>query len=147
MAIKKILSPVDFSDPSTAAVRTAETLAHKTGAELVLLHVLDDLTFTVPQGRLDSPRLIREYQIAMEAKLADLASTLRTDVVVSTQTAHGVAAQAILDAAEREHPDLVVMGTHGRTSLGRFFLGSVAERVLRSARMPVLTVRALQVEH
>ena len=139
--IKKILSPVDFSDSGAAAVRAAEQLAHDTGAELLLLHVASDPMFALPDGGYALPRIIEEYEEAVRGRLALLTSGLRSDIVVSAKTVHGVPYRAIVDSAVSEQADLIVMGTHGRTGLSHLFLGSVAERVVRTSRVPVITVR------
>jgi len=139
--IKKILGPVDFSDAAWPAIRAAEALAHETGAELALLHVVEDATYAFPEGGYLSPRIIEEYEAAMVAKLSELAARLRTDIAVSARAVHGVPYQAIVDAAEKEHASMIVMGTHGHSGLSHLFLGSVAERVVRLSKVPVLTVR------
>lgn len=141
--IKKILTPVDFSDSSAAAVRNAETLAHAVGAELVLLHVISDPVFAYAEGGgTISPRLIAEYEQAMKGKLEDVRNGVRKDITVSMATAHGIPHEAIVAKADKEQYDLIVMGTQGRSGLNHLLLGSVAERVVRLSRVPVLTVRA-----
>jgi universal stress protein A len=139
--IKKILSPVDLSDSGAGAIREAEQLAHDTGAELVLLHVASDPAFALPDGGYALPRIIQEYEDAIKAKLSRLTAGLRSDIVASAKTVHGTPAQAIVESAISERADLIVMGAHGRTGLSHLFLGSVAERVVRTSPVPVITVR------
>ncbi len=143
-AIKKILSPTDFSDTANTAVVQAQALAQQAGCELVLMHVLMEPAFGLAEGSAYAPPLLAdEYQRAMREKLEKLAGELGAahGTRVSTKVAHGTAHEAIVRAADEEGADLIVMGTHGRTGLSHFFLGSVAERVVRTSKVPVLTVR------
>ncbi len=146
MAIKKILSPVDFSEASAGAARKAEELARSTGAELVLLHVLNEPAFALAEGNAYAPpTLLDDYEAAMRDKLSQFRESFAgSSVRVESKIMRGVPHEAIVHLAEKEHADLIVMSTHGRTGLSHLLLGSVAERVVRTAKMPVLTVRAPQ---
>jgi nucleotide-binding universal stress UspA family protein len=140
--LKKILAPVDLSEPSLRAVARAEEIARSTGAELVLLHVLDEVPF-IFAGDLGAPLLAEEFQHAVSNKLSDLEQALRDHgISVRTKLVRGKPHDAIVKASEEEHPDLVIIGTHGRSGLSHLFLGSVAERVVRTLKEPVMTVRA-----
>lgn len=122
---RAIVCATDFSESSDAAVRVAHDYARQFGVPLHLLHV------TWPAG---DPR-------AAEA-LGRLAAELGRDVRVLTATEVGMpAAPVIVRYAQRHGADLVVLGTHGRTGVTRALIGSVAERVVRTAPCPVLTVR------
>jgi nucleotide-binding universal stress UspA family protein len=85
---------------------------------------------------------MQEYETAMTSRLSEVMQQLAApDLQMEGRLVQGAAHATIVDVAEREGVDLIVLGTHGRGGLGRFLLGSVAERVLRTARIPVLTVR------
>jgi nucleotide-binding universal stress UspA family protein len=144
MAIKKILSPTDFSTTAGAALKQAEGLALATGAEIVLLHVLHEPIFALTEGAGFAPPSIAEtYDAAMRKKLEDEADQLRSQGThVTAKLTRGTPHEAIVEAAEQEHVDLIVIGTHGRRGLSQLLLGSVAERVVRTSTRPVMTVRA-----
>lgn len=146
-SIARILVPVDFSAHSDRALRYAATLAGRFGATVELLHVVEDPFVT---GAWTSKAFIPNIPELMDALVVDARrqlSELRTfeaaegvplDVAVLT----GEPAQTIVGHAKAGGFDLIVMGTHGRTGLSHAFMGSVAERVVRTATCPVLTVQA-----
>lgn len=149
LEIRRILAPTDFSDTSKRAVEYAAGLARRFGAELVLLHVVELPAGMSPsmlmRGRSDA-RLepVGEYltDTSYEA-LRELQSTLPpTDAEIALQVEIGDADRVIPQVAEQLPADLIVLGTHGRTGLRHLLLGSVAERVVRLSRVPVLTIRA-----
>jgi nucleotide-binding universal stress UspA family protein len=147
MDFKTILAPTDFSPCSRHAVTHAVELAKRFGAEVALLHVFD-----IPPGlgpatlvRAEDGALVglRDY-LQADARRMVLAEveSLRTDgVTIHPQVAEGRTADAILRAADELKADVIVIGTHGRTGLNRMFMGSVAEHVIRHAKVPVLVVR------
>ncbi len=143
-SIKRIMSPVDFSDTSAAAARKAEELARDTKAELVLVHVLSEPAFSLAEGSgYAPPSIVEEYEAAMKLKLKGVAESLSdAGVAVSSKVVRGTPHEAICAAAEKDQIDLIVMGTHGRTGMSHLLLGSVAERVVRTSKIPVMTVRA-----
>jgi nucleotide-binding universal stress UspA family protein len=143
MAITKILSPTDFSVTANAAMKHAESLALATGAEIVLLHVLHEPVFAFSEGAgFAPPTLTETYDAAMKKKLDTEADMLRSQGArVSVKFARGTPHEAIVQTAEDEHADLIVMGTHGRKGLSHLLLGSVAERVVRTSKRAVMTVR------
>jgi nucleotide-binding universal stress UspA family protein len=137
--LQTILHPTDFSACSLYAWDLACALAHDHGARLVVLHARElppsahgDFGCS-PAAGLDSHFLAEE--------LARL-EPCYTDVVVYRRLVDGDPAKAILNAAKENHCDVVVMGSHGRTGLGRLLMGSVAEEVVRKAPCPVLVVKA-----
>jgi universal stress protein A len=141
----RILVPVDFSECSEAAWRLAQRLAHQSGAELILLHVLVEPPL-YSEGPFSGDR-VREFYASAErwvddhlATWADRARTAGLRVRVSTRT--GIPHREIVAAAADERAGLVVIGTHGRGGLERAMIGSVADRVIRTAPCPVLSVRA-----
>lgn len=141
---KKILVPVDFSSDSARAVRMAMELALRYDAALTLIHVYEPVAYALPDGHtfFTQPQLdelfveFRKYLDAIQAE-AKAGGVAR----VETRLEQGFAASQICESAEQMGCDLIVMGTHGRTGLSHLFLGSVAERVLRMAPCPVLTVK------
>jgi nucleotide-binding universal stress UspA family protein len=136
-AIRTILHPTDFSERSAAAFRLACSLARDHGATLIVLHVTapdvylaDGMYIPLPPGqRLDLKRRLEELRPE------------EGDVRVEHRLVEGGPAPEILKVAAEVPCDLVVMGTHGRTGLGRLLMGSVAEEVVRKAPCPVLTVK------
>jgi nucleotide-binding universal stress UspA family protein len=142
--IKLILVPVDFSEPSLAALRYAVDLARMLKARLEIVHVVEAVTYAPMIGSaVDLDRFREEQERAAQRRLAQLAADLRRRRVrCRTALKIGAASSAIVDLAKRSSADLIVMATEGRHGVGRLLLGSVAERVVRSAGCPVLTVRA-----
>jgi nucleotide-binding universal stress UspA family protein len=143
---KKILIPVDFSPHSAEATRVGVDLAKRFGASLTLAHVYDPLAYAVPDGfvLLPPPELEKLFdafrtQLASSERLALDAGAPR----VETKLLQGFVAGQIAEFASRGEFDLIVMGTHGRTGMQHLFLGSVAERVVRLATCPVLTVKPI----
>jgi len=146
MQIKKVLVPVDFSKDSLRAAEYAKNFAAPFGAQLVLLHVIEPIYYASPADMYAaSPNLallIEEQRKAAQAQLEQLAQKLSGQgAKVQTVLKNGSPAQVIADTAKRIKADLIVMATHGRTGLAHVLLGSVAERVVRLATCPVLTVR------
>jgi nucleotide-binding universal stress UspA family protein len=144
-AFRRILHPTDFSRASAPARRRAVALARACRAPLVLLHVMTPPSpfiseDTLPSNYTDLLNLARRS--AKRRLAAALARARRERVRVQAIFAEGLPADVILRAARRARADLIVMGTHGRTGVSRVFMGSVAERVVRESRCPVLTVRA-----
>ena len=139
----KILVPVDFGDASARAVSVAAALAARTGGRLHLLHVesLDvPAYFTEDQVR----ALERERQVA-RARAREFLRDFGARHGASQFTSHideGLPSSSIVDEAAAA--DLVVMGTHGRRGPARWWMGSVAERVIRQSAAPILVVRAGQ---
>jgi nucleotide-binding universal stress UspA family protein len=144
-AFRRILHPTDFSRASAPALRRAVALARACRAPLVLLHVMTPPSPFIGGDTLTSSYaylLILARRSAKRRLAAVLGRVRRTGVRVQAICAEGIPADEILRAARRARADLIVMGTHGRTGVSRVFMGSVAERVVRESRCPVLTVRA-----
>ncbi len=141
---RKILVATDFSEPSDAARRMAVELARRLGAELEIVHVEEPLpAYAFAEGPLpDLPRLQEEVRSWAERELEQQAKEARdAGVPVTTAILVGTPANAIVETARTDGADLIVVGSHGRTGLERVLLGSVAERIVRNAPCPVLTVR------
>jgi nucleotide-binding universal stress UspA family protein len=138
-AIKTILVPVDFSDCSTAALEHAAWLAGKLGAAIHVLHCWE--MPSILGGAAE-----HAYRGAMEGfadtSLAALAAKMHLQGIEAEtfSVELGAPAKTIVEIARKAHHDLIVMGTHGRTGLDRAWLGSVAEKVVRCAPCPVLSL-------
>jgi nucleotide-binding universal stress UspA family protein len=143
---RTILVPYDFSAHARVALELARELAERLSSKLHLVHVLETPAVSYPSiavGVVTPGGLPVEIRDAAIAALKDVASGIATgstpvpaDVVESPSVS-----EAVVDFAEKISADLIVMGTHGRTGMAHAFLGSVAERTLRLAPCPVLTVR------
>ena len=142
---RRLLHPTDFSKASGPALRKAVELARRQRAELRLVHVvmppalfLEDSFMTAKTWR----ELTDASRRAARRRLAPLlARAKKARVKASAAVLEGIPFEEIVREAQRRRIDLVVVGTHGRTGVARFFLGSVAARVLALAPCPVLTVR------
>lgn len=147
MSWKTILVPHDFSASANHAAAVARDEAKLHGARLVLLHVID-LGSIAPDSVIlpnatGAPINVKDYAVgSADAHLTDLAERLRKDgIAASSFIRSGSPVDEINRFAADEHVDLVVMGTHGRTGLRHLLVGSVAERVVRTSKVPVLVVR------
>ena len=149
--ITRILVPVDFSVDAEQALEYAARLAARLGASIGLLHVIDDSFLTGPwSAELHVPNATEFLAgLRMEATtgLADLQVALtERGVRNSIDVRQGQPARVIAEHAAEGAFDLIAMGTHGRTGLSHLLLGSVAERVVRLAPCPVLTLKGTTVE-
>lgn len=145
LEIRSILAPTDFSQHAAKAVKYACLLAERFAAELHLLHVLSDIVPVGPDPMLTPVLPPEYYNEAKEQSLAALDRTLEPDwgrpAVVKTTVHWGEPVEEIVTYARDHAVDLVVVATHGRTGLSHVLLGSVAERIVREAPCPVLTIR------
>ncbi len=144
---RKILAPTDFSKNAGEALEIAVDLAKRYEATLHLLHVDQLPAFAFPEGAVvagpDTMLAITEAGAqGLAAAKADAERLGATRVTV--QSVMGTPFADIVRVAREEKADLIVMGTHGRTGLAHALLGSVAEKVVRKAPCPVLTVRPTQ---
>ena len=149
MAIERILVPIDFSDDSLNALTYAREFAAAFNAELLLLHVIEPIYYATPADMyvtspnismlLDEQRAIAEQQL--ERLSAELSAQGRKH---RTLLKTGTPAQVIVEAAEAAGAHLIVMSTHGRSGLAHILLGSVAEKIVRHATCPVLTIRRIE---
>jgi nucleotide-binding universal stress UspA family protein len=139
----RILCPIDFSEYSAAALRAAGSLARTFGAEVLVLHAQRfeaPVYFTSAQLQALKTQLRRSLRSARKFVEDFTAQHLPEDVARSVRVVEQEPVEAILDMHKEWHPDLLVMGTHGRTGLTRIRLGSVMESVLRQVSGPILTV-------
>ena len=146
---KLILSPIDFSDSSQAALEVAADFAARFGAELLLVHVMpaiEDLPEKVSifqEGQYD-----QSLDDAAAKRLSDLAATLaQKNVKARTEmgTANDVGME-LVRIAEHEHADMIIIATHGMTGWHKIAFGSVAEKVVKQASCSVLVLRANALE-
>jgi nucleotide-binding universal stress UspA family protein len=142
--IRRILHPSDFSSASRAAFAKAVALAKQNRAQLIVAHVLTPM-LAVGDGAISADTYAeleaagRRYgtrQLDALTRRAKKAGVRARGLLLD-----GTAAEQIVRAARRQRADLIVIGTHGRTGFARFFLGSVASRVMSHAACPVMTVR------
>jgi len=143
LQLKRILCPTDFSEAARRAFDLAIPLAEAFGAELYVIHVVPAIPYLEPRPtyHFDVPEYERLLREDAERQMAALVSDLQTRVAVHAILAHGDVAEQILHAAEEKDVDLIVIATHGRTGWRHLVFGSVAEKIVRLARCPVLTVR------
>lgn len=135
----RILCPIDFSPNSAAALEIAGRMAERSKGAVTLLYALP------PALEVGQPIIVEPMPgagVEAEDRLKALAADkLNRSIPYDIDVVVGDAASEIIEGAVRHHCDSVVMATHGRTGLKHFFLGSVAERVVRESAVPVLTVR------
>ncbi len=142
VTLEKILVPVDFSDCSLDAVEYAVVVAQQAKASLVLLHVLEPVSYGLDFSFGDSKRRDQERE-SWTKRLDELTFSHRdSQVPMESRLRGGSPAESILDSAKTLPCDLIVMGTHGRRGISHSISGSVAEAVLRKALCPVIAVRS-----
>jgi nucleotide-binding universal stress UspA family protein len=144
--IQKILVPTDFSEPSFKGVEAAVELARYFGSELLLIHVVPSTHIIPPSG----PPVPTGKQLStlmnelVDSAKGSLDTTIRKrvseDIGVHPFVLQGKPAEEIVRVADEEHVDIIVIATHGWSGWRRFIFGSVAERVVRLAECPVLTI-------
>jgi universal stress protein A len=138
MKFSKILFPTDFSHTGDAALAMATALARDAGAKLYIVHVQEPPAFygggEMYYGMLD-PTTDELVKLLENVKPAD------ANVAYEHRLLTGDPAGALVDFAQSENIDLIILGTHGRSGLSRLLMGSVAEAVVRRAECPVLTFK------
>ncbi|MFP4315322.1 MAG: universal stress protein [Desulfovibrionales bacterium] len=141
--IKKILCAVDLSEISAQVADYAGTLARAFGAEVKVIYVAPSLTqyvgFHVPPSSIEN--FVGEIVSGAEKTMDAFIQENFSDVKAEGYVANGYAAEEILNFADENVVDLIVMGTHGRKGIDRVLFGSVAEKIVKAAKMPVLTLR------
>jgi nucleotide-binding universal stress UspA family protein len=146
--VRRILVPVDLSEFSGRLLQEARAAAHRYGAALDVLFVLEHWPLPilwVGPGTVNDlvPSLRRQAQRHLEELVE---ATPGPDVPVTLHIQEGRPAATITDFAAKQDTDLIVIATHGVTGLGHFFIGSVTERVVRTAPCPVLTVKMIDAD-
>jgi universal stress protein A len=146
MKFKKILCPTDFSEPAAKALEVAAGMARDYSSELFVVNVVEPIPTVSAAGRFPLNYLqqyLREAENESGQRLKELiARVVPAKIKVRPLTLTGQAAQQIVDLADQKKVDLIVIATHGQTGLKRWVFGSVAERVLKVTRLPVLIIQA-----
>ena len=144
--LDRILVPTDFSDFSRPAMQYGCAMAARFGAELHLLHVVPDPAMLVPEAaafsletmQAQSETMVKEAELTLQKYPVD---GWENDKPIVRGVRVGAAFVEIIDYAHEKSIDLIVIGTHGRSGLMHVLMGSVAERIVRKAPCPVLTVK------
>ncbi len=141
---RTILVPMDFSAPSEAALRYALRLARASGAVVHVCHVIPvpHVLDAFYEHGWEPPQTVKRIEQRARRRLKELTVPVAAAVKLRSHFSEGEAVAGVLEWATKLKPDLIVMGTHGRRGAKRFFLGSVAEAIVRRAACPVLTLRA-----
>jgi nucleotide-binding universal stress UspA family protein len=145
ITLKAILVPTDFSEPSASALKYTRAFAEQFDSAIHLLHVLEDPFVYAPtsEGYMVPPNLIEEMEAGARERLeASLTAEERARFKAQLVLKHGSPFVEIVRYARENDVDMIVMGTHGRGPIAHMLLGSVAEKVVRKATCPVLTVRS-----
>jgi nucleotide-binding universal stress UspA family protein len=143
--IQRILVPHDFSDTADRALAFALDLAEKLGASVTVMHAYEVPTYGYPGGPAMSAETAGQIERAARTALEGVATRARRPGVdVGTVLRQGFPWSEIVALAAEGKASLVVMGTHGRRGFARMLLGSVAEKVVRMAPCPVLTVHGAE---
>ncbi|MBI5137869.1 MAG: universal stress protein [Nitrospirae bacterium] len=141
MKFERILFPTDFSDHAAHAQRYAVSLASQYGAHLHVIHVAQLFSYVVDFGVDSSTQyesVLHSLREMMDKLLDELAEA---PFAVTGEVLQGDPVKEICRAAREDDSDLIIIGTHGRTALEHVLLGSIAEKVVRKAPCPVLSVR------
>jgi len=140
ITLKKIMVPTDFSEQSDRVVRYGTELASRFGAELHLLHAVEAVPIMYGEGAYGPPENEAELE-AVAARHLEEVNVEADNVDVVRKVVHGHPFVEIVRYAKEHDIGLIVIGTHGRGAIAHMLLGSVAEKVVRKAPCPVLTVR------
>ncbi|MDD6088699.1 MAG: universal stress protein [Desulfovibrionaceae bacterium] len=142
-SVKKIICAVDLSDQSRKVAEYANMMAKLTGADLLVVYAAPTLTqytgFHVPPNTIDN--FVGEIVSGAERSMQDFVAENFNEIKATGKVVVGYAAEEILNMAEEEEADMIIMGTRGRKGLDRILFGSVAEKVVKNASCPVLTIR------
>jgi nucleotide-binding universal stress UspA family protein len=139
LPIKTLLHPTDFSEAAEHALRMAVGLARDYHARLILMHAVEPPVYYGELGVSFVPT--EEYRETAQERVDALVGS-DPKVTIESVVTEGIASAEILRVATDRHCDLIVLGSHGRTGIGRVLMGSVAEEVARRSPCPVLIVRA-----
>jgi universal stress protein A len=142
LRITEILVPIDFSEHSREALRYALSFAERFHARLALVHIVEQIVYPGDWvfAPVPGPAFVGERTVDIVARLREFAGSYAKKVVPVVRT--GRAWQQIVDVATQRKSSLIISATHGHTGLKHVLLGSVAEKIVRHAPCPVLTVRA-----
>ena len=151
LPVRKILCPTDFSDPSFEALETACELARHFSSELIVLHVIAPIpalaTGHISPAAMDVQELLNKMEASSKEALEEsVACKVPRGISVRSLVSTGSPAEQIVDTAEHENADLIVIATRGQTGWRRRIAGSVTEKVVRLAATAVLSVAGSTVE-
>jgi nucleotide-binding universal stress UspA family protein len=139
--IRMILAPTDLSELSLAGVNYALKLAHSQDAEVILYYVVG-IADNWPRDEFDPVRgLVEDQKHLLERFVRENLSELSAKVKVRQIVEIGVAYKSIVEKADEEHVDMIIMSTHGRSGFDHMVIGSVTEKVVRRANCPVLSIK------
>ena len=140
--MKSIIVPVDFSEQSKRALKVAATIASKTNAELLVLHMLELAPAVMTEsGYIPEAQMVHLMKITEKRFNKFLAEPYLNDLKVTPIMKHYKVFSEVEDVAKKHHAALVVMGSHGTDGLEEIFIGSNTERVVRNSEIPVLVVK------
>jgi len=141
--VKKILCAVDFSDYSPLVAEYARMIGGCCNSKIIVLYVAPSLSqyvgFHVPPSSIES--FVGEIVTGAEDTMNEFVKDNFKDINVEGKVVTGYPAEEVLAIAEAEDVDMIVMGTHGRKGIDRILFGSVAEKIVKSSKAPVLTIR------
>ncbi len=141
--IKSIMCAVDFSDISAKVAAYTKLLAKAFNASVKVVYVAPSLSqyvgFHVPPTSIEN--FVGEIVSGAEKTMDSFVQEHFSDIEVSGRVLSGYAAEEILNFAKAEDVDMIIMGTHGRKGIDRVLFGSVAEKIVKSASIPVMTIR------
>lgn len=144
LKISRILFPTDFSEPAKQALQYAMAFADRFEADLHLFHVVREVVYPLPDASTSWTLPVTNQQAEVDVATQRLAEEIGTGWAERHRIVRvaevGYPSESIVKYAQRHKIDLIVMGTHGHTGLSHLLLGSVAEKVVRLATCPVLTV-------
>ncbi len=141
---KKILVPVDFSEVSEKALKVARELAEEIDAEITVLHAVSMSAVSLPVDGVPvfNDEMIEEELGQAKKSLGEFLKDKKGNAKITEAVCFGEPTSEVNNYAEENKFDMIIMGTHGRTGLVHMLMGSVAESVLRHAKVPVLCVPA-----
>ena len=152
LSVKKLLCPTDFSEPSYKGIKAASIMAKHFAAELIVAYVIKPMpTYSSPgfesvvggTSHFNVAEYLKEIEGEAKKSLDRVLEEMVPDSIASRSAIlHGEAAEEIVDLAREEKVDAIVIATHGYTGFRHFISGSVAEKVVRLATCPVLTIPA-----
>lgn len=141
ITVKKILCPVDFFPASDAAVNYATELAGNYEANVQLLHVITPVAVGTYEYAIDMTGIMESWEERATEEMTKLAARVKeAGVEVEFEVRVGDVYEEIKEAIEKLKPDIIVMGTHGRRGVQRWFMGSTTERLLRHSPVPLITI-------
>jgi nucleotide-binding universal stress UspA family protein len=144
LSIKKVLVPIDFSDYSKSSLKYAVNFAKSFGAEITLVYVIEPIIYPpdFSMGQIAIPSVSPEWDERAKDELDKLAKNeISPDVKVKVVIKTGKPFVEIIETASEENVDLIIIATHGHSGVEHILFGSTAEKVVRKAPCPVLTLR------